>query len=145
MRLYSCWNLLESSALAFGTQQLTTGRFLTIDTCDGFILAHATHDTGLLDLDEQLVAGHDLARELGLVQLDQVIDTAKILFRGQGYISQDATGLRHGFENLHTWHVGLAGELTDRVITRAVDWLDAHADAPEKVPDCPLHGTQLCS
>lgn len=42
-------------------------------------------------------------------------------------------------------HVGLAGELTQRVVNRAVDWLDENSGDTIEVPPCPLLGTQLCS
>ncbi len=41
-------------------------------------------------------------------------------------------------------HIGLAGQLTDRAVQSAVDWLDAQEDINTEVPVCPLQGTQIC-
>lgn len=41
-------------------------------------------------------------------------------------------------------HIGLAGQLTDRVVNAAVNWLDAHGGSVTEVPPCPLTGSRIC-
>lgn len=41
-------------------------------------------------------------------------------------------------------HIGLAGQLTDRVVQSAVDWMDDNDDTIPGVQPCPLLGTGLC-
>ena len=41
-------------------------------------------------------------------------------------------------------HVGLAGQLTDRVVSSAVDWLDAHGDITTEIATCPLVDSGIC-
>lgn len=72
-------------------------------------------DRSLLDL---LIAHPDINSTFSLEELQKAIDPAE--------------------------HVGLAGLLTDRVVSSAVDWLDAHGDSDIEVPPCPLHGSRVC-
>ncbi len=41
-------------------------------------------------------------------------------------------------------HIGLAGQLTDRVVASAVDWLDANEDIATEVPPCSLIKRGIC-
>jgi len=41
-------------------------------------------------------------------------------------------------------HVGLAGQLTDRVVQAAHDWLAAHGSPADKITPCPLQDTGIC-
>lgn len=41
-------------------------------------------------------------------------------------------------------HIGLAGQLTDRVLESAADWLAAHTNSWAELSPCPLHDTAIC-
>jgi adenylosuccinate lyase len=41
-------------------------------------------------------------------------------------------------------HIGLAGQLTDRVLESAADWLAAHTNSWVELSPCPLHDTAIC-
>jgi len=41
-------------------------------------------------------------------------------------------------------HIGLAGQLTDRVLASAADWLAAQTNSCTELSPCPLHNTALC-
>ncbi|HER63549.1 MAG TPA: adenylosuccinate lyase family protein, partial [Desulfobacteraceae bacterium] len=42
-------------------------------------------------------------------------------------------------------HIGLAGELTDRVVARAADWLAAQRDTHDLLSPCPLEESGICT
>ena len=41
-------------------------------------------------------------------------------------------------------HIGLAGQLTDRVVGNATDWLADHENSTGDISPCPLHDSNIC-
>ena len=41
-------------------------------------------------------------------------------------------------------HIGLAGQLTDRVLKNAADWLKSHRNPSTELSTCPLQDTDIC-
>ena len=41
-------------------------------------------------------------------------------------------------------HIGLAGQLTDRVLKSAADWLASHGNSTTELSTCPLQDTDIC-
>ena len=104
-------SLLYPLVLGTGTHDVATGSTLPVDGRAGFVLAHTTHQSYLLDLKYDLVTGYDLPVELGIVYFDQVINSTDIIRCCQGNVCQNATCLCHGFQYQNTRHHRHSGEV----------------------------------
>src|SRR3546814_2964164 len=99
-----------TSDLDLGTQDVGAGDLLAVDAGRAAVLGHVADFALDRDLQVEAVAGHHHARELGVVDLDQVRQPARRA-AAAGELGEDAAGLGQRLDHQHAGHHRPVGEM----------------------------------